>query len=172
MNQAFGIKNDSYLKYGFSAHNGIDYRLDTDDESVAMCDGTVTETGFNSGAGNYVKYRTPLVECLGENCYVEFFYMHGKVPALVNKGDKVKAGDKLLITGTTGNSTGVHTHISAYRLGLNGYTRIDNDPPTNNCFDFSILYNGYHADDIPVLTPLFQGLVKAYQQLISLLTKK
>lgn len=171
INQAFGVYNDSYLKYGFSRHNGIDYAVDEDDESVAMCQGTVIETGYNEGAGNYVKYRTPLVECEGATCYVEFFYMHGKVPALVKQGDQVNAGDKLLITGATGNATGPHTHISAYSLNLT-FDRIQTDLSVDRCFDFSPYYNGFYADDIPVLTPLFQGLLTAYKQLLALLLGK
>ena len=144
--QGFGIYNPAYIPLGFDRHNGIDFRVDSDGIASAMCDGTVTDVGYNEGSGNYVKYRTDLVECLGDECYVEFYYMHAN-KCLVKKGDKVKAGDDLIIAGNTGFSTGPHTHISAYRLDTKG-RRLDSGTGPERCFDFSQFYNGKYAQDI------------------------
>jgi|GEM_PF-1632159 len=150
--QAWGIFNLAYRQFGFEKHNGIDFAVDKDCVVVAMCDGIVTDIGINDGAGIYVKYRTlDLVNAEGTDCFVQFFYMHGK-QLLVKKNDIVKVGTPLMVADNTGFSTGAHTHISAYRLSPDGNTRLDTDPATNNTFDFSKYYNGYFADDYEYLT--------------------
>src|SRR3990167_5835535 len=125
--QAFGIYNPAYLQFGFELHNGADFTIEPDGLVHAMCDGEVTETGFNSGAGNFVRYKTEPMEAEGRTGVVEFMYMHGK-EILVKKGDKVLCGDSLMIADNTGFSTGPHTHISAYFIGSNGLKISINNP--------------------------------------------
>lgn len=144
--QAWGIYNPAYKQFGFERHNGVDFAVDADGIVKAMCEGTVIDVGFNSGAGNYVKYMTDLVECEGEECYVLFMYMHAE-KNLCEVGQKVIAGTPLMKAGNTGFSTGPHTHISACRLGKDKVTRLDNDY-ANRTFDFTKYYNGKFADDI------------------------
>ena len=133
--QAWGISNPSYLQFGFSKHNGVDFLLGTDKIAKAMCAGVVIETGFNTGAGNFVKYRTGLVEAEGTECLVEFYYMHAE-KVLVQAGQIVSAGTPLIIQDNTGFSTGPHTHISAYRLNPTDWTRLDSALDTNRTFDW------------------------------------
>lgn len=160
--QAFGIYNPAYLQFGFDKHNGVDFKVDTDGIVNAMCDGVVTDVGFNSGAGNFVRYRTKTpVEAEGRTAYVEFMYMHAE-KALVKKGDVVSAGDDLIIADNTGFSTGPHTHISAYLINENGYKQEVLDPRANHCFDFAKYYNGKYAADIKEgLTAQIKKLQKA-----------
>lgn len=161
--QAFGILNPSYNQFGFSRHNGIDFAVDTDKIVRAMCDGEVYDVGFNNGAGNYVRYKTGLVEAEGKTGNVGFMYMHAE-KCLVKKGDIVKAGDPIIIADNTGFSTGPHTHISAYFVNeLN--EKLPLNPETDHCFDFSKYYNGYFADDS-------QKVLTIFKQIINLLTKK
>lgn len=166
--QAFGIYNPAYNQFGFDHHNGIDFAVDADGVVLAMCDGVVTDVNYNSSAGNYVKYKTGLVECEGIECYVEFMYMHAS-QQLVKVGDKVQAGDEILIAGNTGFSTGPHTHISAYRLDKRG-NRLDQGDGLDRCFDFSKYYNGKNSQDIrDGLTSSVKALLS---QIINLLTSK
>lgn len=159
--QAFGISNPSYQQFGFSKHNGIDFKVDADGIVRAMCDGEVYETGFNSGAGNFVRYKTSQVEAEGKIGTVGFMYMHAK-EILVTKGQKIVAGDALIVADNTGFSTGPHTHISAYFIDeLN--QKIRGNPEVDHCFDFSPYYNGYHADDA---TKIF-GILKKIITLLS-----
>lgn len=150
--QPWGERNDAYLRFGFSRHNGVDFLPDKDKIVKAMCEGTVTSIGNNpTGSGIYVRYRTDLVMCEGVECYVEFYLMHAE-KILVNIGDRVKVGTPLLIADNTGFSTGAHTHISAYRISKEG-RRLDNDASVNNTFDFTKYFNGKHADDTEALLP-------------------
>lgn len=158
--QAFGISNPSYNQFGFSKHNGIDFGLDADKIVRAMCDGEVYEVGFNNGAGNFVRYKTSTVEAEGKRGRVAFMYMHAE-KCLVTKGQKVKAGDPLIIAGNTGFSTGPHTHISAYFINELD-EKVPLNPETDHCFDFSKYYNGYYADDA-------QKVIGIYKQILSLL---
>lgn len=144
--QAFGIANPSYLQFGFSKHNGIDFAVDADGIVRAMCDGVVYETGYNSGAGNFVRYKTETVEAEGRTGIVGFMYMHAK-EVLVKKGQVIKAGDALIVADNTGFSTGPHTHISAYFINSLDQRVPIGEPETDYCFDFSKYYNKYFADD-------------------------
>jgi murein DD-endopeptidase MepM/ murein hydrolase activator NlpD len=156
--QAFGISNPSYLQFGFSKHNGIDFKVDTDGIVRAMCDGVVYETGFNEGAGNFVKYRTKSVEAEGKIGSVAFMYMHGK-QLLVAPSQELKAGDAIMVADNTGFSTGPHTHISAYFVNeLN--EKLPGNPDTNHCFDFSKYYNGYHADDAQKVIGILSSIIR------------
>jgi len=147
--QGFGISNPSYQQFGFSKHNGIDFAVDTDGVVNAMCDGIVTQVGFNAGAGNFVRYRTlEPVEAEGRIGYVEFMYMHAD-EYLVKVGDKILAGDDIIIADNTGFSTGPHTHISSYFIDAKtNYKLPVLDPASDHCFDFSKYYNGKFAADI------------------------
>lgn len=166
--QAWGIYNPAYKQFGFSKHNGIDFKVDDDYLVRAMCDGVVTEVGYNSGAGNFVRYRTnEKVMCEGTECYVYFIYMHATL-CLVKHGDKIKAGDPLIIAGNTGFSTGPHTHISAYRVGDDG-SRLDKDVESNYTFDFSKYFNGFYADHAKAVE-LFR-YIPAFKQLQALMRR-
>lgn len=146
--QGFGILNPSYEQFGFSKHNGVDFQIDTDGIVNAMCDGVIYEVGYNAGAGNFVRYKTNVsVEAEGKSGYVAFMYMHAKVQ-LVKVGDKILAGDELIVADNTGFSTGPHTHISAYFIDNITNTKLPLDPTTDHCFDFSKYYNGKYAPDI------------------------
>ncbi len=146
--QGFGIYNPAYEQFGFNKHNGIDFAVDKDGKVKAMCDGVVTEVGTNNGAGKFVRYMTnELVEVEGRTAYAGFMYMHAS-KQLVVVGQKIKAGDDLIIAGNTGFSTGPHTHISAYLCNENGSKQARGSKDSDYCFDFSKYFNGINADDI------------------------
>lgn len=168
--QAFGIYNPAYQQFGFTKHNGIDFLIDADSVVRAMCDGIVTEVrdyiqdGKYVGAGKAVRYRTLVpVEAEDHTSYAEFMYMHAK-EQLVSVGQKVKAGDPIIIADNTGFSTGPHTHISAYFVNENGSKQLIGQSESDYCFDFSKYYNGYYADDAT-------RVIGILQQVISLLKK-
>lgn len=167
INQAFGIKNPSYEQFGFSKHNGWDYALDPDLIAGAMCDMEVYDVGFNSGAGNYVRARTPSpVEAEGRVGYVAFMYMHAK-ECLVKEGQILKAGDPIMVCDNTGFSTGNHLHISAYFVNeLN--EKLPGNPETDHCFDFSRYYNGYFADDAQTVYMVLYKLISFLRKVLRL----
>lgn len=98
-------------------HHGTDMGCPSGTPTVASKDGTITQTGYDSSMGNYIY--------LDSGGY-RIRYMHlSKIT--VSKGDKVKRGDKVGEIGTTGSSTGNHSHWEIRRLSDNKST---NPAPT------------------------------------------
>lgn len=89
---------------------------------VAVLGGTVTLAGwYNNLAGNAVAVdsKDPV-----SGKTVTIVYMHAK-DVLVKKGQKVKAGDKLLIAGSTGNATGICVHTELRYWAGGKYTTVN-----------------------------------------------
>lgn len=159
VNQAFGIYNPAYLQFGFSEHNGIDYGAVEGEKALAMCDGIVKEVGYNSGSGNFVRYRTLEPVQVGDRIgIVEFIYMHAE-HALVGEEQIVKAGDALMVCDNTGFSTGRHLHISACFVDSHGDRIAIGSPETVECFDFSPYYNRFYAVDAQKVFGLFYQVI-------------
>lgn len=151
VNQAWGIYNPAYEQFGFNHHNGTDMFTTLGEVARAMCDGKVIETGYNpTGSGKYVIYQTGPVECEDTTCLVNLYYMHAD-KQLVVAGDKVRTGDPILITDSTGFSTGQHLHVTGYRLALDGITRLDTNKDYDDTFDIAKYFNGLYAEDVGVL---------------------
>lgn len=82
-------------------HHGIDLRAKYE-EVYSVMDGEVIAVSSDRRSGRYVTVRTPgLYTCS---------YCHLSQP-MVKKGDLVKAGDVIAISGNTGISTGAHLHL-------------------------------------------------------------
>ena len=87
-------------------HGGMDLVALGSDKSVyAIADGVIDDTPYEAnGFGYYVR------QTLEDG--TRMYYGHlSKDSFAVKKGDKVKVGDKLGVMGSTGASTGAHTHI-------------------------------------------------------------
>lgn len=83
-------------------HAGIDIAVPTGSGIYAGADGVVAVATYSSSAGNYV-----MINHGGGLCTV---YMHNS-KLLVSAGDKVKRGQKIALSGSTGWSTGPHCHF-------------------------------------------------------------
>lgn len=94
-------------------HKGIDL-VGIDDKTVySICDGTVRTAYQANGAGYYI------VVTMADGRRV--FYMHLKANSYkVKNGDKVVKGQALGIMGSTGASTGAHTHLELRPKGTTG----------------------------------------------------
>lgn len=164
LNQAWGIKNDSYVQFDFTRHNGEDYALESDSLVHSPIDGEVISVEWQpNGGGNMIRIKTGQVRAEGTLCYVVIVLMHAK-EILKKVGDKVKVGDVIMIADNTGFSTGPHTHISCYRLGLDG-SRLDTDKSVNYTFNPAPYWNGFYAIDkgtvIGTLTKIISLLTEA-----------
>lgn len=85
-----------------SFHTGIDLAAPEGTEILASYGGTVEETGFTNGRGNFILLRH------GEN--LQTLYCHlSEID--VRKGDDVSAGERIGKVGSTGLSTGPHLHF-------------------------------------------------------------
>jgi len=151
--QGWGVLNTAYEQFGFNHHNGVDFALEADHELHCPVRMKVTDVGFNSSAGNYIRaITTQTYAVLGIQCYVGIMIMHMEKQAVV-KGQICEVGDFLGIGDNTGFSTGPHTHMSVYRLAKDipdenqlG-NRLDKDPAYNNTFDPTPFFNGKFAVD-------------------------
>ena len=99
-----GYRTDPITGKKSTYHKGIDL-VGLDDKTVySICDGEVRTAYQSGGAGYYV------VVTMSDGRRV--FYMHLKKDSFeVKTGDKVKKGQALGIMGSTGASTGAHTHL-------------------------------------------------------------
>lgn len=89
-------------------HRAIDYAAPIGTPIEAVGDGTITFAGWATGYGNFIKLR--------HNGMFETHYAHLS-KFNVTAGQKVKQGDIIGYTGSTGWSTGPHLH---YEVQVNG----------------------------------------------------
>lgn len=90
------------------AHKGTDYAAPIGTPIMATANGTVTESRYKGGNGNYVKVR--------HNSTYSTQYLHMSKRA-VKVGDVVKQGEVIGYIGMTGNTAGPHV---CYRFWKNG----------------------------------------------------
>ena len=93
---------------GKRRHSGVDLKTRPNDNIVAAFDGTVIASGPFYGYGNCIRIK---------HAYgFETLYSH-QSKNLVKKGDKVKAGQVIGLTGRTGRATTEHLH---FEISCNG----------------------------------------------------
>lgn len=103
-----GYRTDPITGAKGTYHKGIDL-VGIDDITVySISDGTVKRGVQPSGAGNYV------VVTLDDGRRV--YYMH-LASFIAKDGARIRKGDKIGIMGSTGNSTGAHTHLELRPAG-------------------------------------------------------
>lgn len=87
---------------GRRRHSGVDLKTKANDEIVAAFDGVVVASGPYFGYGNCIRIK---------HAYgLETLYSH-QSKNFVKKGDKVKAGQVIGLTGRTGRATTEHLHF-------------------------------------------------------------
>ena len=87
---------------GKRRHSGVDLKTKPNDEIVAAFDGEVVASGPYYGYGNCIRIK---------HAYgLETLYSH-QSKNFVKKGDKVKAGQVIGLTGRTGRATTEHLHF-------------------------------------------------------------
>ncbi|SFB10993.1 Murein DD-endopeptidase MepM and murein hydrolase activator NlpD, contain LysM domain [Acetitomaculum ruminis DSM 5522] len=99
--------NAGYISSGFGArwgrmHKGIDYACSQGNAVMASCDGQVVRAEYSNSYG-YVVY----INHADGN---QTRYAHCS-ELLVNYGDMVSQGQKIALSGNTGDSTGPHLHF-------------------------------------------------------------
>jgi len=80
--------------------------------TVAVQDGKIVVNKWSDGLGNCVVLEVEAT-FKGEPKKIYFGFAHGKEPSPHKVGTKVKAGDTILLAGTTGKySSGTHCHYT------------------------------------------------------------
>ena len=93
---------------GEKFHNGVDLAVNDGTDVLAFADGTVDYIGDSPIYGLYLQLSHP--------GGLKSFYAHCS-ELLVQQGQTVAAGERVALSGATGNSTGPHLH---FELKLNG----------------------------------------------------
>jgi len=105
INSNFGNRIDP-LTGKENYHQGIDFKGSADTVMVIM-PGKVTKVAYSRGLGNYIEVE-----------HGEFKTTYGHLSfVMVREKTKVKAGDVIGITGSTGRSTGDHLHFAIKHQG-------------------------------------------------------
>ncbi|MEA5603287.1 peptidoglycan DD-metalloendopeptidase family protein [Nostoc sp. UHCC 0252] len=90
-------------------HKGIDIANSTGTPVVASAEGTIEKAGWNNGGyGNLVEIRHPDGSTTR--------YAHNS-KILVQPGQQVNQGETIALMGSTGHSTGPHTHFEIHKSG-------------------------------------------------------
>ncbi len=97
-----------YYGYKIRPHKGTDFAAPVGTPIISTANGTVTESKYRGGNGNYVKIK--------HNATYSTQYLHMKKRA-VKRGDYVKQGQVIGYVGMTGNTGGPHV---CYRFWKNG----------------------------------------------------
>lgn len=100
----FGVRTDPFTKKR-RKHNGLDLKADRC-ETYAMMHGIVVKVGQDKVSGKYVTVRHG--DFSVSYCHLSEWR--------VKKGDCVRPGDVIGISGNTGRSTGPHLHLTV-RMG-------------------------------------------------------
>ena len=112
----------------WKAHNGTDYAAPTGTPIMTTATGTVEQTGYTAGNGNFVKVKH-------DRTYSTQYLHMSKI--LVRRGQFVKQGDIIGRVGSTGLATGPHV---CYRFWKNGVQvdalrlKLPNSEPMNAKF--------------------------------------
>lgn len=103
---------------GARHHSGVDLKTRPNDNIYAAFDGVVTMSGVYFGYGNCIRIK--------HDNGLETLYGH-QSRNLVKCGDKVKAGQLIGLTGSTGRATTAHLHFEMFYKGhrLNPSTIFD-----------------------------------------------
>lgn len=117
--QTFGYYKGMTMN-GTNRHWGIDFGMPTGTKIKALTDGKVTQAGWvNGGGGNQVTIEEP-----GGKWFQWYMHMmNGGVK--VKKGQRVKAGDLLGLSGNTGSSNTPHLHIQRMKGYPSNDTAVD-----------------------------------------------
>lgn len=89
------------------SHQGQDVFAACGTPLVAARGGVVVFKAWQGNAGNYVVIR-------GDGNGVDYAYMHLAEPAPVERGERVRTGQRIGVVGDTGNAHGCHLHFELW----------------------------------------------------------
>ena len=182
--QDWGEPNPAYAKAfnipEWTAHNGIDSITSMQDwqgklvtEFPIYCpveNFRVLKVEWQpKGGGNCITLisKEPL-EMFERTCHAYLTLAHAK-KVLVKAGDEPALGELLMISDSTGFSTGNHLHMGLYRCEYDGshITKWVNDGNnTKGSFDPALFFTKQHAVDRAKMSTLFKSGLRYYSYLM------
>ena len=103
----FGVRTDPFTRR-INFHDGVDIGASYGTAIYATADGVVISAGYSGSRGNNV--------VIDHSRGIRTEYMHMSA-ILVERGEKVKKGQKIGLVGSTGRSTGPHLHYGVIKFG-------------------------------------------------------
>jgi murein DD-endopeptidase MepM/ murein hydrolase activator NlpD len=100
--QGFGDNPEIYQRFGLPAHNGIDFSCKEGTKITACQSGIIINSENHPSYGNIVKIKHD------DGYFTLYCHLQRN---LVIKGENVKQGDIIGLSGNTGFSTGPHLHL-------------------------------------------------------------
>jgi murein DD-endopeptidase MepM/ murein hydrolase activator NlpD len=122
ISSAFNLKRFHPILRRVKAHLGTDYAAPYGTPIIAVADGTVTQAGYGSGNGNFVKLKHD------KNYETQYLHMQ-KFANGIRKGTKVRQGEVIGYVGATGLATGPHVCFRFWKNGQQVDHRRENLPP-------------------------------------------
>ena len=104
----FNLHRLNPVTHRYAPHYGTDFGMPVGSHIYAPADGVVVKTGHQRYAGNYVAVQH------GRYFMTRYFHL-SKI--LVHRGEKVKMGQVLALSGNTGRTTGPHLHYELLYQG-------------------------------------------------------
>ncbi|MBN1878357.1 MAG: peptidoglycan DD-metalloendopeptidase family protein [Anaerolineae bacterium] len=113
--QDFGVRPEFYGKFGLPGHEGIDFMGPEGSELYAAADGFISDVRLDGDSNPTRKPYGNQVRIQHTDGY-ETIYAHLS-QVVVTRGQVVKAGQLIGLSGNTGNSFGAHLHFSLKKQG-------------------------------------------------------
>ena len=132
MSDGYGISPTSYRNH---AHNGIDLKARYQDVKATENQGRVVKVGSDKTSGNFAVVEYDRAD--GAKWRVSYCHLDS---VAVCQGDIVNAGQKLGVSGNTGNSTGPHLHLTV-RHQAAGSTEFKTVDPLNYLAEIAVRGN-------------------------------
>jgi murein DD-endopeptidase MepM/ murein hydrolase activator NlpD len=128
INQAFGVNPDIYRRFGLPGHEGLDIRAPLGANVYAAADGTVYMVSVDGKQANGTPHVYGIHIRIQHRDGYQTIYGHLQ-KALAAVGQQVKAGDKIGLADSTGNSAGSSLHLTLKKQGAtqSGATNFPND---------------------------------------------
>lgn len=164
-----------YQNFDMSGHNGTDIMAGVQNVFSA-CDGVVVEkqTVPARGLGLGILTNTPVLLKDGSTHFIKVRYWHLK-SFNVEVGDKVKLGQIIGISNSTGFSSGNHLHFEGQPMDKDsgGHPLLVNPPGSiAGAIDMVPYFTGFYADTYYQDVGTFQTLIAKLIEMLAMLQKK
>lgn len=114
----YGPRKDPMNKGKTQVHHGIDIKTNGDAVLATENNGTVVSVNHNTNTGGGKTVTVEYTRADGSKTHVQYMHLS---QIDVKKGDTVKAGQKLGVSGNTGTrTTGEHLHLGVINISVEG----------------------------------------------------